>query len=80
MTERLAASARVPRPRVDRTAVAVVDGEVAGFTMVHGDEVEQVYVAARHRGSGVAVAVLAEAERLVQENGHERAWLAVVAR
>jgi GNAT superfamily N-acetyltransferase len=65
---------------VGRTAVAVVDGEVAGFTMVHGDEVEQVYVAAHHRGSGVAAAVLAEAERRVRENGHGTAWLAVVAR
>ncbi|WP_216853630.1 GNAT family N-acetyltransferase [Phytoactinopolyspora halotolerans] len=65
--------------RVGDTVVAVIDGAVAGFIMVVDDEVEQVYVARRHRGSGVASALLAEAERLVNVNGHDRAWLAVVA-
>jgi GNAT superfamily N-acetyltransferase len=60
------------------TMVATVDGTVAGFVMVVGDEVEQVYVAAEHRGTGVAAALLAEAERLVASNGHGLAWLAVV--
>ncbi|HWD42384.1 MAG TPA: hypothetical protein VHM23_01435 [Actinomycetota bacterium] len=32
--------------RIGDTTVAVAGGEVAGFTMVVGDEVEQVYVAA----------------------------------
>ncbi|MGK4907863.1 N-acetyltransferase family protein [Streptomyces albus] len=63
--------------RVGDTVVAVADGEVAGFVMVAGDEVEQVYVAAAGRGTGVAGVLLAEAERLVGENGHDRAWLAV---
>jgi ribosomal protein S18 acetylase RimI-like enzyme len=63
--------------RVGDTVVAVVDGAVAGFVMVVDDEVEQIYVAAHHRGSGVAALLLAEAERLVRESGHERAWLAV---
>jgi GNAT superfamily N-acetyltransferase len=71
------------RPRAaDRTAdtrVAEVDGEIAGFTMVVDDEVEQVYVAAAHRGSGVADELLADAERRIREGGHRRAWLAVVA-
>ncbi|AXB42292.1 GNAT family N-acetyltransferase [Amycolatopsis albispora] len=61
-----------------RTVVADA-GSVAGFVMVVGDEVEQVYVSAAHRGSGVAKLLLAEAERLVAENGHPVAWLAVVA-
>ncbi|HEY7483947.1 MAG TPA: GNAT family N-acetyltransferase [Streptosporangiaceae bacterium] len=65
--------------RVDDTVVAVVGNAVTGFVMVVDDEVEQVYVAARHRGSGVATTLLNEAERLVRENGHEQAWLAVVA-
>jgi GNAT superfamily N-acetyltransferase len=65
--------------RVADTTVAVVDGAVAGFTMVVGDEVEQVYVSAGHRGTGVAGVLMAEAERQVRANGHERAWLAVVA-
>ncbi len=64
--------------RVSDTTVAVVDGEVAGFIMVVGDEAEQVYVAAAHRGKGVADALLAEAERQVKANGHDVAWLAVV--
>jgi len=59
------------------TVVATVDGVVAGFIMVVGDEVEQVYVAGEHRGTGLAAALLTEAERLVAANGHDRAWLAV---
>ena len=34
-------------------------------------------MSADHRGTGVAAALLAEAERLVAAGGHERAWLAV---
>ncbi|MEV0272069.1 GNAT family N-acetyltransferase [Hamadaea sp. NPDC050747] len=65
--------------RVAETTVAVSEsGEVAGFVMVVGDEVEQVYVAAAHRGGGVAASLLAEAERQVAVGGHDRAWLAVV--
>jgi ribosomal protein S18 acetylase RimI-like enzyme len=63
--------------RVGDTTVATVDGAVAGFVMVVGDEVEQVYVSAGHRGSGVASTLLAEAERLVATGGHAKAWLAV---
>jgi NAD(P)-dependent dehydrogenase (short-subunit alcohol dehydrogenase family)/ribosomal protein S18 acetylase RimI-like enzyme len=65
--------------RVSDTTVATVAGSVAGFIMVVGDEVEQVYVAAEHRGSGVAQRLLSAAERLVADNGFEEAWLAVVA-
>jgi ribosomal protein S18 acetylase RimI-like enzyme len=63
--------------RVADTVVADVDGEIAGFVMVVGDEVEQVYVAATHRGTGLAATLLTEAERLVAANGHDQAWLAV---
>lgn len=65
--------------RVGETMVAVVDGAIAGFVIVVDDEVEQVYVSAPHRGTGVADALLEEAERLVRANGHSEAWLAVVA-
>ncbi|HEX4745571.1 MAG TPA: GNAT family N-acetyltransferase [Gaiellaceae bacterium] len=65
--------------RIDDTTVAVVDGEVAGFVMVVDDEVEQVYVASPHRGSGVANALIHAAEQRVRANGHARAWLAMVA-
>lgn len=65
--------------QVSFTTVASVDGTIAGFVMVHDDEVEQVYVSADHRGGGVAVALLDEAERQVASAGYTRAWLAVVA-
>jgi GNAT superfamily N-acetyltransferase len=63
--------------RVAETTVAMVDGEVAGFTMVAGDEVEQVYVSRSHRGSGVAALLLDGALQVIGEAGHETAWLAV---
>jgi GNAT superfamily N-acetyltransferase len=59
--------------------VAIVDAAVVGFVMVVDDEVEQVYVAAGHRGTGVAHGLMGEAERRVLESGHRKAWLAVVA-
>ena len=65
--------------RVSDTTVAVIGGEVAGFVMVVGDEVEQVYVAASHRGTGVADTLMTEAERQITRAGHSTAWLAVVA-
>jgi GNAT superfamily N-acetyltransferase len=65
--------------RVDDTTVAIVGGAVAGFVMVVDDEVEQVYVGSRYRGTGVADALLGEAERQVLAGGHATAWLAVVA-
>ncbi|WP_433161873.1 GNAT family N-acetyltransferase [Kribbella sp. CA-247076] len=63
--------------RVGDTTVAVVGDEVAGFVMVVGDEVEQVYVSRDHRGSGIAGVLLGEAERQVKANGFAEAWLAV---
>jgi GNAT superfamily N-acetyltransferase len=64
--------------RVGDTTVAVTDDDVvAGFVMVVGDEVEQVYVSADHRGTGVAGVLLAEAVRRVGAGGHRLAWLAV---
>ncbi len=66
--------------RVCDTTIADVDGDIAGFVMVipGSDEVEQVYVAQAHRGSGVAGLLLTEAGRQVAAGGHARAWLAVV--
>lgn len=68
---------RAPQ-RVGDTTVAIVDGAVAGFVMVVADEVEQVYVSADHRGTGVAATLLKAAEDHVAKNGHDRAWLVVV--
>ena len=68
---------RTPR-RVADTTVAEVDGELVGFTMVAGDEVEQVFVDPNRHGTGVAGPLLAAAERRVADAGHDVAWLAVV--
>lgn len=68
---------RVPDRIPDTTVAIGSGGEVAGFVMVVGDEVEQVYVSANHRGSGVAGVLIAEAERQVKANGYAGAWLAV---
>jgi ribosomal protein S18 acetylase RimI-like enzyme len=65
--------------RIPGTTVASDDGAVVGFVMVVDDEVEQVYVAAAARGTGVADALIREAESQVLAGGHEKAWLAVVA-
>ena len=65
--------------RIADTTVATVDGVVVGFVMVVDDEVEQVYVASTARGTGVADAVMREAEGQVAGSGHPKAWLAVVA-
>jgi predicted cupin superfamily sugar epimerase/GNAT superfamily N-acetyltransferase len=71
---RTRAAARIPQ-----TTVALVGGEIAGFVVVHDDELEQVYVDAGHRGAGVAPALMAAGLRQVAGSGHERAWLAVAA-
>jgi len=66
--------------RVADTTVAVSDaGDLLGFVMVAGDEVEQVFVGPAARGTGVAAVLLTEAERQVAAAGHASAWLAVVA-
>ena len=64
--------------RIADTTVAVVRDVVVGFTMVVADELEQIYVAASHRGAGVADALITDAERRIRAAGHGHAWLAVV--
>jgi GNAT superfamily N-acetyltransferase len=68
---------RVPG-RLDDTVVAVVGSAVVGFVMVRDDEIEQLYVAAPARGTGVAAALLGRGEALIGAR-FDRAWLAVVA-
>lgn len=70
-------SSRVP-DRLADTTVEEVEGAIAGFVMVDGDEADQVYVDRAHRGSGVASRLLAEAARQIFAAGHPVAWLAVV--
>jgi len=68
---------RVPA-LLDRTTVATIGPDLAGFVMVHDDEIEQIYVAETARGSGVAAALLRHAESAIGER-FDLAWLAVVA-
>lgn len=65
--------------RIPATTVALAAGRVVGFVVVVADEVEQIYVAAAARGTGVADRLLSHAEAVIAAGGHERAWLAVVA-
>jgi ribosomal protein S18 acetylase RimI-like enzyme len=51
-------------------------GNPVGFCMVKGEELYQLYVSTQSRGSGVAAALVADAEARLVENGVETAWLA----
>jgi GNAT superfamily N-acetyltransferase len=47
-----------------------------GFYMLKGDELYQFYVSSRARGTGVAAALMADAEIRLGESGARTAWLA----
>ena len=51
-------------------------GAPAGFCMLKGDELYQLYVAAQGRGSGIAAALVADAEERLADSGVATAWLA----
>jgi GNAT superfamily N-acetyltransferase len=51
-------------------------GAPAGFHIVQHDELYQLYVAAHARGSGVAAALIADAEARLAAAGVRTAWLA----
>jgi GNAT superfamily N-acetyltransferase len=51
-------------------------GEPEGFCIVKDDELYQLFVAAQARGSGVAAALIADAEARLSDGGVEIAWLA----
>src|SRR5262245_61621570 len=67
--------ARVPG-RLPGTTVATVASGIAGFVTVREDEVEQIYVAAKARGGGVATLLLRHAEAAIAAR-FDVAWLAV---
>ena len=51
-------------------------GAPMGFSILKGDELYQLFVAADARGSGVAVALIDDAEARLAAAGVETAWLA----
>ena len=51
-------------------------GKPLGFSIIKGSELYQLYVGAPSRGSGVAAALIADAEARLSENGVDTAWLA----
>jgi len=63
--------------KVGRTRVAEVDGVIVGFTILDGDEVDQLYVDASARGTGIAAQLLAEAAAELRASGTDVPWLAV---
>lgn len=52
------------------------EGEPIGFSMVKGDELYQLYLSSKARGSGVAAVLIADALERLRDNGVETAWLA----
>lgn len=66
------------RLQADISNVRVVgpSGAPAGFCIVKGDELYQLYVSPQSRGSGVAAALIADAEARLAETRVETAWLA----
>jgi ribosomal protein S18 acetylase RimI-like enzyme len=68
---------RVPA-RLATTTVATLDGRIVGFVTTDADEVEQLYVDAAARGTGIADLLLRRGETVIAA-GSERAWLAVAA-
>ena len=66
----------------DRLQAALAEVRVAGplgapvgFSMLKGGELYQLFVSARARGSGVAAALIADAEARLLARGVETAWL-----
>ena len=56
--------------------VAGPPGAPVGFHMLKDDELYQLYVSAEARGSGVAAALIADAEAQLANAGFQTAWLA----
>jgi ribosomal protein S18 acetylase RimI-like enzyme len=67
----------------DRLQAALADVRVVGpfptplgFCMLKGDELYQLYVSAEARGTGMAAALVADAEARLAADGAELGWLA----
>jgi GNAT superfamily N-acetyltransferase len=64
------------RAALDQVRVAELSDETVGFCMIHGDELYQLFVTAAARGSGVAAALVADAEARLAAAGVATVWLA----
>jgi ribosomal protein S18 acetylase RimI-like enzyme len=64
------------RKELPNVRVAGAPGEPVGFCVVKGDELYQIFVAAKARGTGVAAALMADGESQLAQSGVETAWLA----
>jgi GNAT superfamily N-acetyltransferase len=58
-----------------RVRVAGPPGEPVGLCIIKDDELYQLFVAAQARGTGVAAALIADAESRLAESGVQTAWL-----
>jgi GNAT superfamily N-acetyltransferase len=58
------------------TRVAAPDGTPIAFYILKGSEIYQFYVSAASRGTGVATALMIDAEARLVERGVDTAWLA----
>jgi GNAT superfamily N-acetyltransferase len=56
--------------------VAGPHGSPVGFSITKGDELYQLFVSAESRGTGVAAALIADAESRLSASGVDTAWLA----
>lgn len=64
------------RAALAHVRVAALSGEAVGFCIVEGDELYQLYVSAAARGTGIATALVADAEARMADAGVDAAWLA----
>src|SRR6516225_6122528 len=67
-----------PRLRFELDSVRLIGapGGPLGFTMIHGEELYQFYVAASVRGSGIAAMLMKDVEGQMMASGVSIAWLA----
>lgn len=61
---------------LDRVRVAGPVDAPIGFCLTKGSELNQLYVCSQARGTGVAVALILDAERRLSTEGVAKAWLA----
>ncbi len=64
------------REHLGNTRIATAGRKVIGFCMVKDDELYQMYLSRDARGTGVAQALIRDAENRIFTAGHNTAWLA----